>query len=271
MKCIHPSAIIHPSTIISENSIIGPNSIIGANVKIGQNTKIGANVIIDSNTMIGEQNQIFSGASIGLAPQDLKYDNTKKGITYIGNGNMLREYITIHSPTYSSGATVIENNNLLMAYVHIAHDCHIKNHVIIANNVALAGHVKIDSQAIIGGISGIHQFVQVGKLAMIGGMSKVDRDVPPYLIVEGNPSTIRTLNIVGLKRANFKKSEILLLKQIFHLIYKSHLSLTQALTSDKIKEIEFHNSLARELGGFLRKSLAEVKNGKRGLTPYKKM
>jgi len=225
---IHPTAVVHPSAELHPTVQIGAYSVIGEKVKVGAGTVIGPHVVIEGLTEIGERNEIFPGAAIGLEPQDLKYDGSLS-LVKIGNGNKIREYVTINRATNAGEATVIGNNNLLMAYVHVAHNCVIEDSVVIANAVALAGHVKIESKAVIGGVLGIHQFVHVGRLAMVGGMSRIDRDVPPFMLVEGSPSRVRSLNLVGLKRAGFTSSDLADMKKAFRLLYRSEFTLNQAL------------------------------------------
>ncbi|KGF72461.1 UDP-N-acetylglucosamine acyltransferase [Neosynechococcus sphagnicola sy1] len=229
---IHPTAVIHPTAEIHSTVQVGPYAVIGADVKIGAETVIGAHVVIEGPTEIGDRNQIFPGAAIGMEPQDLKYDGSPSWVK-IGNDNRIREYVTINRATRAPEATLIGNNNLLMAYAHVAHNCVLENQVIIANGVALAGHVQVESQARISGILGVHQFVHIGRLAMVGGMSRIDRDVPPYMLVEGNPSRVRSLNLVGLRRANFTELEagqvFQSLKKAFRLLYREGLPLSAAL------------------------------------------
>ena len=197
---IHSTAVIHPGAELDASVEVGPYAVIGAHVKVGADTKIGPHAVIEGWTEIGAENLIFPGAVIGLEPQDLKYDGSLSLIK-IGDRNQIREYVTINRSTLAQEITHIGNDNLLMAYVHVAHNCWIENEVIIANAVSLSGHVHIESQARISGLLGIHQFVHIGQLAMVGGMSRIVRDVPPYMLVEGNPARVRTLNQVGLKRA----------------------------------------------------------------------
>lgn len=225
---IHPTAVIHPRAEIGPNVTIGPYAVIEDRVKIGPNNKIGAHVVIAGPTEIGSDNQIFPGAVIGLEPQDLKYRGAESWVK-IGNNNIIREYVTINRATDAEEVTLIGNDNLLMAYVHVAHNCEIANGVIIANSVALAGHVCIESKAVIGGVLGVHQFVRIGGLAMLGGMSRIDRDVPPYMLVEGNPARVRSLNLVGLKRTKTTTETIKLLKEGFRLLYRSQYNLTEAI------------------------------------------
>jgi len=227
-KLIHPTAVIHPQAEIDPSVVIGPYAVIEEKVKIGSHTTIGAHVVISGPTEIGTGNRIFPGAAIGLEPQDLKYRGAESRVK-IGDNNTIREYVTVNRATGENEVTCIGDNNLLMAYVHVAHNCLIENNVIIANSVALAGHVSIESKAVIGGVLGIHQFVHIGTMAMLGGMSRIDRDVPPYMLVEGNPPKVRSLNLVGLKRSGISPEAIKSLKQAFLLLYRSSDTFTQAL------------------------------------------
>ena len=223
---IHPDAQLHPSVEV------GPYAVIGAHVAIGAKTAIGAHVVLEGRTEIGEHNQIYTGAVIGAESQDKKYDGSLN-LVRIGDHNRIREYVTINRASMAEGATVIGNGNLLMAYVHVGHDCVLEDHTTIANAVSLAGHVHVESAARISGILGVHQFVRIGRLAMIGGMSRVDRDVPPYMLVEGNPGLVRSLNTVGLQRAGFAEQGdgtwMQQLKQAFRLLYRSSHSFSDAL------------------------------------------
>ncbi len=229
---IHPTAVIHPAAELHPTVQIGAYAVIGPRVKIGPETTVGAHVVIDGWTEIGARNHIFPGAAIGLEPQDLKYDGSIS-LVRIGDDNRIREYVTINRATRASEATLIGNGNLLMAYVHVAHNCVLEDNIVIANSVALAGHVHIESRAVIGGVLGVHQFVHIGRLAMVGGMSRIDRDVPPYMLVEGNPSRVRSLNQVGLKRAGLVDLDggraFQALKKAYRLLYRSGLTLSEAL------------------------------------------
>lgn len=260
---IHPTAVIHPSAELHPTVRVDPYAIIGERVKIEAHTTIGAHAVIESFTEIGRDNQIFPGAVIGLEPQDLKYEGAKSQVK-IGNGNKIREYVTINRATGEGEVTFIGNNNLLMAYTHVAHNCIIENDVIIANNVALAGHVKIESKAVISGMLGIHQFVQIGGLAMVGGMSRIERDVPPYMLVEGNPARVRALNLVGLKRRGFTSEEVSTLKKAFRILYRSGNSLESAL--DQLASLSYSKQV-QHLCNFLSASIAP---GRRGLIPGKR-
>jgi UDP-N-acetylglucosamine acyltransferase len=261
---IHPTAVIHPGAELHPTVQVGAYAVIGENVKIGAGTIVGAHAVIEGNTQIGECNHIFPGAAIGLEPQDLKYGGSHTKVI-IGNGNKIREYVTINRATKEGEATVIGNNNLLMAYAHVAHNCVIEDSAIITNSVALAGHVHIESKAVIGGVLGIHQFVRIGQMAMVGGMSRIDRDVPPYMLVEGNPSRVRSLNQVGLKRAGVGDLDggkvYLSLKKAFRILYRSGLSFNQAL--EQLDLLPDSKEL-QHLRQFLQLSQLE---GRRGLIP----
>lgn len=229
---IHPTAVIHPRAELHPTVQIGAYAVIGERVKVGPGTVIGHHAVIDGWTEIGARNQIFPGAAIGLEPQDLKYDGSSS-LVKIGDDNLIREYVTINRATGAGEATVLGNGNLLMAYVHVGHNCLIEDRVIISNGTALAGHIRIESRATISGVLGIHQFVHVGRLAMVGGMSRINRDVPPYMLVEGNPARVRSLNKVGLQRAGLATAEdgrtMQALKKAFRILYRSGLTLNEAL------------------------------------------
>ena len=261
---IHPTAVIDPGAELHSTVQVGAYAVIGKKVKIGAGTVIGAHVVIDGDTEIGECNQIFPGAAIGLEPQDLKYDGSPTRVI-IGNGNKIREYVTINRATRDREATLIGNNNLLMAYSHVAHNCIIEDSVIITNSVSLAGHVYIESKAVIGGVLGVHQFVRIGCLAMVGGMTRIVRDVPPYMLVEGNPSRVRTLNQVGLKRAGITELEqgmvFQTLKKAFRILYRSGLTFERSLEQ---LELLPNNEQLQHLRQFLQ--LAQME-GRRGLIP----
>ncbi|WP_348252014.1 acyl-ACP--UDP-N-acetylglucosamine O-acyltransferase [Trichocoleus desertorum] len=261
---IHPTAVIHPDAQLHSTVQVGPYAVIGPQVKVGPDTVIGPHVVLDGRTEIGARNHIFPGAAIGLEPQDLKYDGSVS-LVQIGDDNRIREFVTINRATRADEVTVIGSGNLLMAYVHVGHNCMVEDNVIISNAVSLGGHVHIESRAVIGGVGGIHQFVHVGRLAMVGGMSRVTRDIPPYMLVEGNPIRVRTLNQVGLKRAgivDLADGQVFQsLKKAFRLLYRSGLTLEQAL--EKL-ELLPENEHLQHLCRFLQLSQLE---GRRGPTP----
>jgi len=212
---------------------------------------------------IGSNNKIFPGACIGLEPQDLKYKGDSTDVL-IGDNNTLRECVTINRATFEGEKTIIGSQNLLMAYSHLGHNCEIGNNVVIANSVQIAGHVFIEDRAVIGGCLGIHQFVHIGYLAMVGGMTRVDRDVPPYCLAEGHPGRMRGLNKVGIKRKSIdkeNKEEYLQLKRIWNLLFKSEYVISDGL---KIAKQENLFQSSARLCGFIELSIGK---GRRGPMP----
>ena len=262
MAEIHPTAIVHPEAKLHPTVKVGPYSIIGERVSIGADTVIAAHVVIDGWTEIGASNHIFPGAAIGLEPQDLKYDGSLS-LVKNGNHNRFREYVTVNRATHAGDETRIGDHNLLMAYVHVAHNCVLADRIVVANGVALAGHVEIESNAVIGGVLGVHQFVHIGRMAMLGGMSRIDRDVPPFMLVEGNPCRVRALNQVGLKRsgiANLESGAVFQeLKQAFKLLYRNSLTFSEALGT---LEQQCHFEPTQHLYQFLKDSAQQP--GRRG-------
>ena len=255
---IHPTAVIDDRAKLHSTVRVEPYAVIGSQVTIGANTVVGSHAIIDGLTTIGRDNQIFPGAAIGLEPQDLKYKGANSQVI-IGDRNRIREYVTINRATDEGEATVLGNDNLLMAYSHVGHNCIIGDEVIIANSVAIAGHVNIESMAIISGVLGIHQFVHIGRMAMVGGMSRISRDVPPYMMVEGNPAKVRSLNFTGLKRRGFTSEEIRQLKKAFSYLYLKKMSVKDAIA--QIDELSGDRHV-RHLQQFVRLSIGD---GRRGL------
>jgi UDP-N-acetylglucosamine acyltransferase len=227
---IHPSAIIDPAAEIAEGVDIGPFCIVHGNAKIGRGTKLHSSVVIGEWTEIGENNEIFPGAVIGVAPQDLRYSG-ERAYTRVGNRNVIREYVTVHRASDAEGMTSIGDDNLIMAYTHVAHNCILGNQIIIANSCGLAGHVEIEDMAVLGGMCGLHQFTRVGKLAMLGGMAQIRQDVPPFSMVDGQPARIFGMNIRGMQRRGINKDSRQALKGCYRLILQSGLNLSQALNS----------------------------------------
>jgi len=225
---IHPTAIVHPEAELGEGVEVGPFSIIAGSVKVGDRTRIGARVTLEGNTTIGADNELFTGAVIGSITQDKKYDG---GMSFlmIGDGNKIREYVTINPGTKEGTHTTIGSNNLLMAYSHVAHDCVIGDSAVLANQATLAGHVIVEDRAIIGGLSAVHQFVRIGQLSIIGGCSKVVQDVPPFMMVDGHPARAYGINSVGMDRASLSKDEKARMKKAFRIIFKSRLILKNSM------------------------------------------
>ena len=247
---IHKTAIVDPKAKISTNVNIGPYSIIGANVEIGEDTDINSHVSIAGYTKIGKKNKIYPFASIGNNPQDLKYKGERSDLE-IGNGNTIREYVSINPGTDGGGGlTKIGNNCLFMVSSHVAHDCVIGDNVVAVNNVAIGGHVQIDDNAIIGGNSAVHQFIRIGKFAMIGGMCAVIRDVIPYGLVHGNRSVLQGINLIGLRRNNVSNQDITLLSNAYKEIFKSE-NLSENLKN--LSEDFKNNNLVIEILKFIQK------------------
>ena len=226
---IHPTAIIADDAQLGEGVEIGAYSIIGADVKIGENTIIGPHAVIDDYTHIGEGCHIFQFASIGAGPQDLKFSGEKTRVV-IGNFNTIREFVTIHrSTTADIGVTIIGDHNLIMAYCHVAHNCKLGNNIIMSNGATLGGHTHIEDYAIIGGLTGVHQFSHIGAHCIVGGASGVNKDVPPYTTAAGNHAKLFGLNLIGLKRRGFSEETIKALKKAYRTIFRSHLLLSEAI------------------------------------------
>ncbi len=218
---IHKTAIIDPKAKISSNVEIGPYVVIGPDVEIGDSVIIQSHVTITGVTKIGKQNIFFPMSSIGSGPQDLKYKGEKTSLT-IGDGNTIREHVTINTGTIQGGEiTKVGNNNLIMIGVHIAHDCIVGNNIVMANNSAIAGHAVIEDFVIIGAKCGIQQFVRIGKLAMIGGMTGVSRDVIPYSVSTGNRNFLNGINIIGLRRVKTENKDIITLTEAYKEIFKT--------------------------------------------------
>ena len=234
MSFIHETAIVSPQAEIGEDCYIGAFSTVGDEVVLGKNTRLESHVVIDGKTKIGDDNKIFPFVSIGLAPQDLKYQGEPTRVE-IGSRNHIREFVTVHRGTAGGGGlTKIGDDNLLMAQAHVAHDCLLGNEIIMANAATLAGHVEIDDRANIGAYSGVHQFCRVGLEAFVGGYSVVVKDAMPYAIIQGNHAKCYGLNRVGMKRRGYAKETIEKLHSAFHLLLSAKLNTTQAV--EKIKE-----------------------------------
>jgi len=228
MSKIHATAIIAKEASLDSSVEVGPYSIIGPHVQIGSGTKIGPHVVIEGRTRIGENNTLFQFSSIGAAPQDKKYAG-EPTLLEIGDRNTIREFCTFNLGTVQDGGiTRVGSDNLMMAYVHIAHDCQVGNNTIFANNASVAGHVEIGDWVILGGFAGVHQFCKIGPHAMLGMNTSLTQDVPPFLILSGNPAAAHGLNIEGLKRRGFSRDQINGVRHAYKLLYKSGLTLEQA-------------------------------------------
>ena len=257
MSKIHSTAIIDKNCTIGKNVTIGAYTIIEGNVKIDDDNIIFPSVYIGGNTDIGKSNKIFSFSSIGAEPQDLKFKNDQSKLR-IGNNNTIREHCTFNLGTKGGGMlTEVGDSSLFMAGVHIAHDCIIKNKTILANQVALGGHVTVENNAIIGGLSAVHQFCRIGSLAMIGGMTAVENDIIPFGLAIGNRAKIKGINLVGLRRANYKNEDILELKNAVEILLSK---------KNKVSISEYQNNKNNQLINTLTNFINE--DSTRGLCFY---
>jgi UDP-N-acetylglucosamine acyltransferase len=218
---IHPTAVIHPKVELGAGVRVGPYAVIGAGVRVGDGTQIGPHAVLEGLLEIGAQCQIFAGAIIGFPPQDLKFKpGTPSGVR-IGSDTVIREYATIHRASVEDGWTVVGDGCFIMASSHIAHDCRVGNQVILTGFSGLTGWVQVEDRAVISGLTGVHQFVRIGTLAYVGGCSRLAQDVPPYLMVEGNPAEVRGVNVVGLRRAGVSAEARLELQRAYKILYRS--------------------------------------------------
>jgi UDP-N-acetylglucosamine acyltransferase len=224
---IHTTAIIHPRAQIGADCEIGPYCVIGENVILGPRCRLHSHIVIDGHTRLGEGNEVYPFASIGLRTQDLKW---KGGLTRleIGDHNTIRENVTIHSATSDGEATVIGSHNSILAGSHIGHNVVMGNHIIVSM-AGVAGHVTVEDRALIGGLSAVHQFCRVGTMAMIAGCAKVVQDVPPFMIVDGNPAETRTINKVGLERNGVSEEAQAALRQAYKILFREGLAVSNAL------------------------------------------
>ena len=228
MATIHASAIVDPKAELDADVSVGPFTVIGPHVRVGAGTSIGAHCVIEGRTTIGRDNRIFAFNAIGGPPQDKKYAGEPTEL-HIGERNTIREYCTFNTGTaQDSGVTRVGSDNWIMAYVHLAHDVQLGSQTILANNATLAGHVHVGDWAIIGGLTGVHQFVKIGAHVMVGFMSAVTQDVPPYMLVDGNPLGVRGVNAEGLRRRGFTPERIAAVKQMHRALYRKGLTLEQA-------------------------------------------
>lgn len=228
MANVHPTAIVDPKAELDASVSVGPFTVVGPHVKIGAGTTVGAHCVVEGHTTIGRDNRIFQFASVGAANQDKKYKGEPCELV-VGDRNTIREFCTLHVGTVQDKAvTRIGDDNWIMAYTHIAHDCVVGNNTTLANNTTLGGHVELGDWVTVGGLTGIHQFVKVGAHAMLGFASAVSQDVPPFLLVDGNPLAVRGINAVGLRRRGFSNERIAAIKQMHKLLYREGRTLEDA-------------------------------------------
>lgn len=230
---IHPTAIVSPLAQIGKNVRIGPFCVIGANVEIGDDCVLHSHVVIEGHARIGFANEFFPFAAIGGKTQDLKYLGEPTYLE-IGNHNVFRENTTVHRGTHASLPTRIGSHNLLLSYAHVAHDCQLGDHIILSNSVGLAGHSIVEDHAILSGMAGIHQFCRIGAHSIVGGCAKIVQDVPPFMIADGNPASLRGVNLVGLQRRGFSDEDVKSLKTAYKKLFlRKESNLANALSSLK--------------------------------------
>ena len=232
MSRVHPSAVVHEGAQLGTDVEIGPYSIVGPHVRLGDRTRIMPHVFLDGHTVLGSDCIVFPFASVGTLTQDLKY---RGGTTYveIGDRTTIREYVTVHSGTADGEVTRVGSDCLIMAYCHVAHGCRVGNRVIMANAASLSGDVFVDDDATIGGMSGIHQFTRIGRMAMVGGLSRITQDVPPFMLIEGSPAAAYGINSVKMQRLNVSAETQATVKKAYKLLYREGLSTRQAV--DRIR------------------------------------
>ena len=225
---VHPSAIVDPNAVLGEGVEIGPNCLVGPGVTLGDRCRLHGHVVLSGPTTIGAGNEFYPFACIGQRSQDLKYEGEPTYLE-IGSGNTFREFVTVHRATAPGGVTRVGSGGNFLSYSHIAHDCVVGDDVIFSNNGTLAGHVEVGDRAVVGGLTAIHQFCRIGRLAISGGCSKIVQDVPPFMMVDGNPARVRHINQVGMERAGFSRETIRIIKDAFRILYRSDLNTAQAL------------------------------------------
>lgn len=226
---IHPSAVVDPAAQLDPTVSVGPYAVIGPHVRIGARTSVGAHCVIEGHTTIGSDNQIFQFASLGAEPQDKKYAGEPTRLV-MGDRNTVREFCTFNTGTVQDrGETTIGSDNWIMAYVHIAHDCIVGDNTTLANNTTLAGHVQVGDWVTVGGLTGVLQRMRIGAYAMVGFQAHVNKDVPPFMTVDGNPLAARSVNLIGLKRRGFSDARIAAVREMHKLLYRQGLSLEAAM------------------------------------------
>jgi UDP-N-acetylglucosamine acyltransferase len=249
---IHKTAIVHRDAEVAEDCEIGPYCVIGEKVVMGSGCRLHSHVVMAGPSRIGKGNEFFPFASIGQKTQDLKYKGEPTFLV-IGDHNVFRECVTVHRATGVELKTVIGNHNTLLAYAHVAHDCVLGDHVVMSNCGTLAGHVIVEDRAVIGGFTAIHQFCRIGRMAITGGCSKVVQDIPPFMMADGNPASVRTINKVGLERNNIAEDVQKNLRAAFKLLYReSGLNIGDAVVRIR-KELPVSEELAH-LCDFIEKS-----------------
>jgi UDP-N-acetylglucosamine acyltransferase len=259
MGIIHPTAIIDPRAQLDSSVDVGPYSIIGPNVRIDAGTVVGPHVVIEGHTTIGKENKFFQFSSIGAAPQDKKWAGEPTRLE-VGDRNTIREFCTFNTGTVQDvGVTRLGNDNWISAYVHLAHDCQVGSNTIFSNNAQLAGHVEVGDWAILSGYAGVHQFCKIGAHAFVGMYTSLTQDVPPYVLVSGNPAGARGVNIEGLKRRGFTRPQIDAIRAAYKQLYRNNLTLEEAKAA--MLAIEGENPEAAAQVGAMRTFLDSATRG----------
>src|SRR5437763_3721117 len=238
MSEIHPTAAVSPRAELGAGVRVGPFVVIEADVVIGAGCEIGAHAVVKRYTQMGARNRVFEHATLGGEPQDVKFKGEPSQLV-IGDDNLIREYVTLHRASGAGAATRIGSRNFLMIGVHVAHNCELGDDIICANEVALAGHITIEDHAFLSNNVGCHQFIRIGRYAMVGGKSKIVQDVLPFFMMDGNPSRVRGINSVGLRRGGFSSEERRALKEAYRILFRSGLALEDALR--EMAELNYSN------------------------------
>jgi UDP-N-acetylglucosamine acyltransferase len=246
---IHPTAVIESGAEIGNDVVIGAYAYIGPNVRLGDRCRVDHHASLTGITEIGQDNLFYPFVSMGEISQDLKYEGEPTYLK-IGHRNVFREYMTVNRGTSIDAYTEVGSDNHFLAYCHIAHDCRVENHCVFSNNATLAGHVRVGDHVTIGGMTAVHQFCRIGQHSMVGGCSKIVQDVPPYFLADGNPASVRSVNLIGLKRKDFPLSKIRELRSAFRYLYDDGLNTSQALVS--IENECAHSTEIRVLLEFIR-------------------
>jgi UDP-N-acetylglucosamine acyltransferase len=238
---IHPTAVVDPGAELAEDVTVGPFCLVEANVRIGAGTRLDSHAVVKGGTTMGERNFVGQGAVLGGDPQDRKYGGEPTYLN-IGDDNVFREFVTVHRATGEGQATTVGNQNFIMAYCHLGHNVTLRDYVTMANNTGISGHVTVEELVTIGGLTGVHQYCRIGKVAMIGGFSKVTRDVPPFMLVQGQDEAVHDINAVGLRRYGVSAETRLALHKACKLLYKSQLGLTNAMETVR-REVKLHEEV----------------------------